>query len=78
MRRVLNAAGGDMSDLVKLYTFYHCDRQGPALQEYWEDMTRVRMRHLASPGPVGTAIRVNGLSQEGLLIEIQGIAALSD
>ena len=78
MRRVLNAAGADMADLVKLYTFYHCDLHGSAVQDYWENMTRVRMRHLSSPGPVGTAIRVNGFAQDGVLIEVQGIAALAD
>ena len=78
MRRVLNAAGADMADLVQLYTFYHCDLTGPAVQDYWENMTRVRMRHLASPGPVGTAIRVNGFAQDGILIEVQGTAALPD
>ena len=60
IREVLNAAGADMGDLVKLYTLYHCDPRRHALREYWEDMTRVRMRHLPAPGPVGTAIRVNG------------------
>ena len=78
LRRVLNAAGADMADLVKLYTFYYCDLQGPAVQDYWANMTRVRMRHLSSPGPVGTAIRVNGFAQDGILIEVQGIAALPD
>lgn len=75
IREVLNAAGADMGDLVKLYTLYHCDPRRHALREYWEDMTRVRMRHLPSPGPVGTAIRVNGFAQEGLAIEVQAIAA---
>ena len=41
-------------------------------------MTRVRMRHLPAPGPVGTAIRVNGFAQDGLAIEVQAIAARSD
>ena len=78
IRKVLNAAGADMRDLVKLYTLYHCDPRRHALREYWEDMTRVRMRHLPAPGPVGTAIRVNGFAQEGLAIEVQAIAARPD
>ena len=78
IREVLNAAGADMGDLVKLYTLYHCDPRRHALREYWEDMTRVRMRHLPAPGPVGTAIRVNGFAQEGLAIEVQAIAARAD
>ena len=78
IRKVLNAAGADMADLVQLYTLYHCDTQRHVPGAYWEDMTRVRMRHLPSPGPVGTAIRVNGFAQEGLLIEVQAIAARSD
>jgi enamine deaminase RidA (YjgF/YER057c/UK114 family) len=76
MRRVLNEAGADMGDLVKLYTFYHCDDVGAALKTYWERMTAVRMQYLPSPGPTGTAIRVNGFAPKGQMIEIEGIAAV--
>ncbi len=76
MRLVLNEAGADMGDLVKLYTFYHCNEVGEALKTYWERMTAVRMQYLPSPGPTGTAIRVNGFAPKGQMIEIQGIAAL--
>ena len=76
MRRVLREAGSDLKDLVKLYTFYHCDEEGPALKRYWERMTKVRMQYLETPGPTGTAIRLDGFVEPGALIEVQGVAAI--
>lgn len=78
LARVLEAAGSGMGDLVKLYTFYHCDETGDALKSYWERMTDVRMQYLTTPGPTGTAIRVNGFHRPGQIIEIQGVAAIGD
>ncbi len=75
---VLEAAGSGMGDLVKLYTFYHCDEPGDALKRYWERMTEVRMQYLTTPGPTGTAIRVNGFHRPGQIIEIQGVAVIGD
>lgn len=78
LSNVLEAAGSGMGDLVKLYTFYHCDETGEALKRYWERMTDVRMQYLTTPGPTGTAIRVNGFHRPGQIIEIQGVAAIGD
>ena len=77
LRRVLKEAGADMTNVVKLNTYYQFDGEGPAVTESWQEMTRVRMEYLPDPGPAGTAIRVNGFAYEGLLIEVEAIASLA-
>ena len=74
IRAVLKEAGADLDSIVRLNTYYDYDGEGQALQDFWEAMTRVRMDYLADPGPVGTAVRVNGLGYQDLLIEIEAIA----
>jgi enamine deaminase RidA (YjgF/YER057c/UK114 family) len=76
MNRVLEEGGATMSDLVKLNTYYQFAGEGRAVTEFWEAMTRVRMEHIADPGPAATAVRVAGFAFEDLLIEIEGIAAI--
>ena len=76
IRRVLEEAGGDMSDIVKLNTYYQFDGEGPEITDFWEEMTKVRMEYLSDPGPCGTAVRVNGFAYEDLVIEVEAIAAL--
>jgi enamine deaminase RidA (YjgF/YER057c/UK114 family) len=71
---VLKEAGADLDSIVRLNTYYDYEGEGQALQDFWEAMTRVRMDYLADPGPVGTAVRVNGLGYKDLLIEIEAIA----
>jgi enamine deaminase RidA (YjgF/YER057c/UK114 family) len=74
VRKVLRTAGADMSDIVKMNTFYVFDGEGDAIQEFWEQMTRVRMEFFEEPGPCGTAVRVSGFAFPDLLIEIEAIA----
>ena len=74
--RVLEGGGATWRDVVKLNTYYVCDATGPAVQEFWEKMTRVRLEYLPDPGPVGTAIRVPGLMYDGFLIEVDAIAVI--
>jgi enamine deaminase RidA (YjgF/YER057c/UK114 family) len=76
IRRVLNEAGADLDSIVKLNTYYCQPDTGTGITRFWEAMTRVRMEYLADPGPVGTAVRVEGFAYEDLLIEIEAIAAL--
>lgn len=77
IRRVLQEAGGDMSDIVKINTFYVFDGKGDELTAFWERMTRVRMEFFEEPGPCGTGVRVAGLAYPDLLIEVEAIAVLS-
>ena len=74
IKRVLEEAGGDLSDIVKLNTYYQFEGEGHAITELWEKMTEVGKEYLADPGPVGTAVRVKGFAYEDLLIEIEAIA----
>lgn len=74
--RVLEEGGATWRDVVKLNTYYVCDETGPAVQQFWEKMTRVRLQYLPDPGPVGTAVRVQGLMYDGFLIEVEAIAVV--
>ena len=76
IKRVLEEAGGDLSDIVKLNTYYQHEGEGADITRFWEEMTEVRKEYLADPGPVGTAVRVRGFAYEGLLIEIEAIAVV--
>jgi len=76
IKAVLDEAGADLSDIVKLNTYYQFEGEGEAITEFWEAMTAVRMEYLADPGPVGTAVRVRGFAYEGLSIEIEAIACV--
>ena len=77
IQRVLKEAGADMSNVVKLNTYYQHDGKGPEVTEFWEQMTKVRLEYLPDPGPAGTAVRVNGFAYEDLLIEVEAIASLA-
>ncbi|NHM31354.1 RidA family protein [Neobacillus terrae] len=78
IKKVLNEAGADMKDIVKLNTYYVFNGDESEATEFWEKMTRVRMEYLADPGPVGTAIRISGFAFEDLLIEVEAIAVVAD
>jgi 2-iminobutanoate/2-iminopropanoate deaminase len=76
--RVLHDAGASWGDVVKLNTYYVFDGPPADAQAYWSKMTAVRMEYLPDPGPCGTAVRVEGLMYDGLLIEVEAIAIVSD
>ena len=73
---VLNEAGAEMSDVVKLNTYYQYDDNGESPTAYWEKMTEVRRRYFPPLGPAATAVRVDGYAFEDLLIEIEAIAVV--
>ena len=75
---VLNEAGAEMSDVVKLNTYYHYDDSGASPTEYWEKMTEVRRRYFPPLGPAATAVQVDGYAFEDLLIEVEAIAVVED
>jgi enamine deaminase RidA (YjgF/YER057c/UK114 family) len=76
IKKVLDEGGADLSDVVKLNTYYHFKGEGPDITDFWEEMTRVRLEYLPDPGPAATAVRVEGFAYEGLLIEIEAIAVI--
>src|SRR5262245_60862294 len=69
LRHVLRAAGGDLSDLLKITTYITSLEDFPAV---------VEMRSSFFPGelPASTLIVVKRLAQPELLIEVEGMAAI--
>jgi enamine deaminase RidA (YjgF/YER057c/UK114 family) len=70
--RVIDDAGAETSDLVKLTIFYVSDR---GVDE--DDLLRHVagcLGSIAGPGPAVTAIPLPGLAHPGMMIEIEGIA----
>ena len=74
MKATLERAGLELSDLVRLNTYYVFDGADEDATEYWEDMTRVRLEYFPDPGPAATAVRIKGMPYQGQLIQIEGIA----
>jgi 2-iminobutanoate/2-iminopropanoate deaminase len=74
IRSVLNDAGAEMRDIVKLNTYYVFKGTDDELTGFWEAMTRIRMEYLGNPGPASTAVQVPGFGWPGLLIEAEAIA----
>lgn len=76
LTRVLRDAGADWSNVVKMNTYYVFDGPEQEATEFWEKMTRVRVRFYANPAHCGTGVRVAGLPGDGLLISAAAIAVL--
>lgn len=74
MKAVLESAGLELGDLVRLNTYYVFDGADEDATAYWEDMTRVRLEYFPDPGPAATAVRIKGMPYQGQLIQIEGIA----
>jgi 2-iminobutanoate/2-iminopropanoate deaminase len=69
LRQVLQAAGGDLADLLKITTYITRIEDFPAVAE---------IRSSIFPGelPASTLIVVTRLAQPDLLIEVEGMAAI--
>jgi 2-iminobutanoate/2-iminopropanoate deaminase len=77
VKKVLNEAGADIEDIVKLNTYYRYPDgklEGEAEREFWEKMNAVRLEFFKKDGPCGTGVRVEGFAYPDLLIEIEAIA----
>jgi enamine deaminase RidA (YjgF/YER057c/UK114 family) len=64
---ILNAAGMNFSDVVKVQTFL---THMPDYEKY----TPIRNRHFAESKPVSTLLEVKGLAREGCCVEIEVVA----
>jgi enamine deaminase RidA (YjgF/YER057c/UK114 family) len=69
LRNVLQAAGGDLSDLLKMTTYITRSEDFPAVAE-------VRSSFFSGQLPASTLIIVTRLAQPELLIEVEGMAAI--
>ena len=78
MKKSLAVLDLELSDLVRLNTYYVFEGDDTAATAYWEDMTRVRLEYFPDPGPAATAVRAKGMPYEGQLIQIEGVALKGD
>lgn len=69
LQRVLQAAGGDLTDLLKITTYITNIAHFPAVAE-------VRSQLFPGELPASTLIVVTRLAQPELLIEVEGMAAI--
>ena len=69
LQRVLQAAGGDLADLLKITTYITRIENFPAVAE-------VRQQFFPGELPASTLIVVTRLAQPDLLIEVEGMAAI--
>ena len=74
MKSSLAQVGLELSDLVRLNTYYVFNGADEDATEYWEKMTQVRLEYFPNPGPAATAVRIKGMPYEGQLIQIEGVA----
>ena len=56
--------------------FYRYDGPQESIGAYTDQIHAVSAEYLKAPHPTGSTIRVNGLAYEGLLVEIEAIAAV--
>ncbi len=73
---VFKEAGGDRNSILRQNTYYRFLGEGHDVTDYWEKMTRVRMRYWAVPSACGTGVRVYGFSGPDELIQVEGMGAL--
>ena len=78
MKKSLAVLDLELSDLVRLNTYYVFEGDDTAATAYWEEMTRVRLEYFPDPGPAATAVRAKGMPYEGQLIQIEGVALKGD
>ncbi len=78
MKKSLAVLDMELSDLVRLNTYYVFEGDDTGATAYWEDMTRVRLEYFPDPGPAATAVRVKGMPYEHQLIQIEGVALKGD
>ncbi len=69
---VLDGFGATLADVVKITTFY----VSRGTKEEWTESARIRGSYFRAPGPAATAIPLPALAYEGLMIEIEVIAAV--
>lgn len=74
---IFKEAGGDRNSILRQNTYYRFLGEGHDVTDYWEKMTRVRMRYWASPSACGTGVRIHGLPAPDELIQVEGMGTLS-
>jgi len=75
IRKVLAECGATMQDIVKFNTFYVYDGPEEGTDQYWKDMTDVRLEFLGVTQPAGTFVVSPALAWPGMMIEIDATAS---
>jgi enamine deaminase RidA (YjgF/YER057c/UK114 family) len=75
---MLQSAGGNRNNLMRQNTYFRFSGEGRSVTEYWEKMTRVRMRYMSVPSAAGAGLRVPGISDGQELIQVEGVGVLGD
>ena len=75
LRRVLDAAGASLADVVKHNVYFVCDGDDAKIAKFITDLDRIRAEYFSDPGPTTTEVRV-GLEKEGALILIDAWAVV--
>ena len=74
----VSGGGAERRHVVKQNTYYVYNGPDEGALEFWQKMTRVRLEYFPDPAPCGTAIRVVGLADPDMLIEVEVIAIIDD
>lgn len=77
LKRVLEAAGASMSDVVKHNVYLSCPGDASAIAGFMEDLNSVRVPYFTAPGPTTTETFV-GLEREGALILVDAWAVVGE
>lgn len=73
LKRVLEAAGATMADVVKHNVYFQCEGDDVAVQRFLDEVDRVRVPYFPDPGPTTTETRV-GLEKEGAMLLVDAWA----
>jgi enamine deaminase RidA (YjgF/YER057c/UK114 family) len=78
IRKVMDEAQLDESDVAKLYIYYYAPDDWKQIEQARQTMEKITREFYPSPGPCITAIRVSGFAYEELLVEIEAMAVCRD
>lgn len=73
LKRIVEAAGGTLQDVVKTNVYV-----GEEYQIHKDELRDIRAKYFTDDFPATTLLRVAGFAQTGYLIEIEAIAVLAD
>lgn len=74
IRKVMDEAKLDESDVAKLYIYYYAPDDWKQIEQARQTMERITREFYPAPGPCVTAVRVSGFAYEELLVEIEAMA----
>ena len=72
IKAILARAGGGITDIVKLTTYFSCDMTEAVRKDYWV----VRKHYFGDYKPASTGVQVTALIYPSVMLEIEAIAVL--